>query len=104
MADTTITRTLVLSVAAPPAQVAALAVAEGVLGVEASSDGKRLSITYDLRHTVLDALAKVAAGQGLLLSQGLCARMGRAWASFQDDNLRSQAKLEHHCCSTPPKR
>lgn len=100
---TTVTRALRLSEAADPAQTARLAAVQGIIAVVPSPDGKRLTVTYDVRGMVMGALVKVAASLGLKPSAGLIDRAGRAWAGFQDDNLRSQAKLEHHCCNAPPK-
>lgn len=99
---TTVTRTLTLAEPADEALLARLAATEGVIAVAPSSNRKRLEITYDVRSTVMGALEHVAATLGLKLSQGIFARLGRAWAAFQDDNLRSQAKLVHNCCSVPP--
>ncbi|HTH17367.1 MAG TPA: hypothetical protein VL974_11990 [Magnetospirillum sp.] len=98
-----VTRPLALAEPGDGAAIARLGQAEGVLGVSASPDRKRLLVTYDVRHMVMAALEKVAAQAGLMPSIGLFARLARAWAGFQDDNLRAQAKVEHHCCSAPPK-
>lgn len=98
-AASTVTRTLVLAEPAGDSQIARLAMTEGVIKVIPSPNRGRLEITYDVRGTVMEALEKVVVTLGLKPSKRLFARMGRAWAAFQDDNLRTQAKLEHHCCS-----
>ena len=100
-AAATVTRTLVLAEPAEDGRIARLAEVEGVIAVTPSANRKRLRVTYDVRAMVMEALQKEAATLGFKLSSGLFARLGRACASFQDDNLRSQAKLVHQCCSTP---
>lgn len=100
---TTVTRTLALDEPAPPELVARLGNTPGVVAATPSADGRRLTLTYDVRGTVMDALVRAAASLGLQPATGLRARLERAWTGFRDDNLRSQAMLEHHCCSTPPK-
>lgn len=102
MTATQVTRTLKLAEPAGAEPLAWLAAMPGVVSVVPSADGTRLAVTYDVRRTVMDALVLAAASVGLRLSSALPARLARAWAGFQDDNLRSQAKLEHHCCSAPP--
>lgn len=99
---TAVTRTLRLAEPAEDALLARLAATEGVIAVTPSSNRMRLEVIYDVRSTVMGALEHVAVTLGFKLSQGIFARLGRAWAAFQDENLRSQAKLVHNCCSTPP--
>ncbi|MCR6628920.1 MAG: hypothetical protein NVV74_02035 [Magnetospirillum sp.] len=98
----TVTRTLALALPADDVQISRLAATEGVLAVLPSPDGRRLKVTYDVRGMVMDALEKVVVSLGLKPSGGMVARLSRAWAGFQDDNLRSQAKLVHNCCNVPP--
>lgn len=102
-AAATVSRTLVLAEPAEDGAIARLVELEGILGVAPSPDRKRLALTYDVRVTVMAALENVAVTLGLKLSRGLLARFGRTWAAFQDENLRAQAKLEHHCCNRPLK-
>lgn len=95
----TVTRTLMLTEPANDLQIARLSELEGVIQVASSPDHRRLEVTYDVRGTVMEALEKVAPTLGLTLSRALVARLSRKWSAFQDDNLRTQAKLEHRCCS-----
>jgi len=99
-AASTVTRTLVLAEPANDLQIARLSELEGVIQVTPSPDHKRLDVTYDVRGTVMEALEKVVFSLGLKLSLGLVARLGRKWFAFQDENMRTQAKLEHHCCNS----
>lgn len=97
--------TRILSLAAPAGQDALkrLAEAEGVLSIQ-TTDGRHLRITYDVSRTGLAVLERSAESLGLTPSGSLLARVARAWGAFQDDNLRSQAHLVHHCCNAPPVR
>lgn len=102
MTATIVTRSLALAQPAAPELIARLGKIAGVITVTPSAGRRRLAVTYDVRGMVMDALVRAAASLGLEPATGLVARLGRAWAGFQDDNLRSQAKLEPHCCSAPP--
>lgn len=100
---TTVIRIMSLAAPADDAGVARLAQGQGVLSVEVVKNGKALRLTYDLQHTELAALAHLAEASGLKLSAGSFAWLARAWSEFQDGNLRSQIKVVHQCCSTPPR-
>lgn len=100
---TTVTRIMSLAAPADDTGLARLAQGQGVLSVEVVENGKALRLTYDLQHTELAALARLAETSGLKLSTGLFARLTRTWGEFQDGNLRSQIKVVHRCCSAPPR-
>lgn len=99
-AASTVTRTMGLAEPADEAQIARLAELEGVVEVTASPNRTRLELTYDVRGTVMAALERGAIALGIKPSTGLFARLRRKWVAFQDENLRAQAKVEHHCCSS----
>lgn len=100
-ASTSVTRTLSLSRPVSESAVARLAEAEGVLAVR-TADDRHLRVTYDVKRTGMAALERWAMTVGLVPSNHLLARMARAWGAFQDENLRNQAHIVHHCCSAPP--
>ncbi|CUW40250.1 protein of unknown function [Magnetospirillum sp. XM-1] len=105
MADTDrLTRTLSLSLSgrADPSAIAALSRPEGLLDLHATDDGRAVRVSYDLRHVTLAALEQWMAANGLVLSDGLWARLRRRWLAFKDDNRRDQAAIVHQCCSVPP--
>lgn len=100
-ASTAVTRTLSLARPASPDTITRMSEAEGVLAVR-TSDERKLRITYDAARTGMAALERWAVTIGLLPSDGFLARMSGAWGAFQDENLRNQAHIVHHCCSAPP--
>ena len=75
---TTVTRIMSLAAPADDAGIA-LAQGQGVLSVEVVKNRKALRLTYDLKFTELEALAHLAEAS------------------------RSQIKVVHRCCSTPPR-
>lgn len=96
------TRILVLSAAADPATLARIASVPGVIEARPQDGGQRIALRYDLQRATLAELEPRLTAAGLALSCRRVHRWGRAWAAFQDDNIRSNARLRHQCCCTPP--
>ena len=103
MTDTDLIVTRTIPLAEPAATEAIGSIhAEGLIGIRALAPGWRIEVTYDLRRLGLDALKAVLAGAGLRPSERLFARLAWKWIRFQEDNVRAQASIVHHCCNVPP--
>lgn len=98
------TRRLALDSAADPATLERVSAIPGVTSVRSDATGRRLSLSYDIQRATLGELDPHLIAAGLALSRCLLHRLGRAWAAFQDDNTRSNARLRHQCCCTPPEQ
>ncbi|SEH35384.1 hypothetical protein [Magnetospirillum fulvum] len=96
------TRILALDAEADPATLARIALIPGVTEVRPQDCGHRIALCYDLQRATLTELEPHLTAAGLVLSRRRLHRLSRGWAAFQDDNIRSNARLRHQCCCTPP--
>lgn len=93
---------LALDSAADPATLARVAAIAGIAEISPNDDGRRVTLSYDLNRATLGELEPLLTAAGLVLSRRRLHRWRRGWAAFQDDNIRSNARLRHQCCCTPP--
>jgi len=98
------TRILALGAAADSTILARIAAIPGVAAAQSDGDGRRLTLSYDIQRATLGELEPLLRAAGLVLSRRRLHRWSRAWAAFQDDNIRSNARLRHQCCCTPPEQ
>jgi len=96
------TRILALGAEADPATLARIAGIPGIAEARPQENGHRIALCYDLQRATLGELEPRLIAAGLALSGRRFHRLSRAWAAFQDDNIRSNARLRHQCCCTPP--
>jgi len=96
------TRHLALADSPDPAVLDRIAAIGGVESVRLRDDRRKIALTYDLQRATLADLEPLLIAAGLALSRRPHHRWSRAWAAFQDDNIRSNARLRHQCCCTPP--
>lgn len=99
-----VTRTITLAKAAEAGALTRAGTLEGVVAIHGTAGTRRLSATYDLERTDIGRLAGDLDRLGLTPANGWLARLIRAWVTFQDDNLKAQSRIVHHCCSVPPDR
>ena len=103
MNETPVAVTRTFSLAAPAGAAArALADDPAVSEVRVESGGRRLRVTYDLRHLRFEDVERRLEELGAPAATGLAAGLRRNWAHFQETNLIDQANIVHQCCSNPP--
>ncbi|CCG40779.1 hypothetical protein [Magnetospirillum molischianum] len=96
------TQRLTLTAPASPAILERVAAIRGIGTVQPLGDGRQVALSYDLQIATLAELEPQMIAAGLALSDRALHRWSRAWAAFQDDNIRSHSRLRHQCCCTPP--
>ncbi len=75
---------------------------DGVVEAGVSPETGRVVVSYDLRRITLPQVADRLQAIGLRPSNRVLERLRRGWASFTEDNIRSNLAHQGHCCSKPP--
>jgi hypothetical protein len=74
----------------------------GVLRVKAAPDGRKLTVTYDVRKITADGIDQALRSRGALKSRTLLESVRIAWLNALDENCRDNAAYRPACCSKPP--
>lgn len=75
---------------------------DGIVEASVSRETSRVIVAYDLRQVGLPQVADRLDAIGLRPSNQLFDRLRRGWASFTEENIRSNLVHKGHCCSKPP--
>ncbi len=96
------TRRFGLAVADDGRAAAAIGAMPGVLEAVTSGEGRRMTVTYDLRRVGGEDIERRLDEVGARPAPGPLETLRRRFARFTEANLLDQSRLEHHCCSQPP--